>query len=74
MAKKQRWRNYALWVSITSQVILLAQLLGNLTGLFVITEEVSAEVLTVVNTILGLLVVLGIVSNPTKPDGQGFNL
>ncbi|MGF7045872.1 putative membrane protein [Paenibacillus sp. DS2015] len=71
---KQRWRNGALWASIISQVLLLAQLFGNITGIYELTEQMSGEVLTLMNTILGLLVILGIVSNPTRPDSSGYNL
>lgn len=74
MLAKQRWRNKALWMSIVAQIILIAQFWGGLTGLFVVTEQISAEILVAVDAILGLLVILGIVSNPTKPDGTGFNL
>lgn len=72
--KKQRWRNYALWISIVSQVILLLQLLGHLTGLFEITDVMKQDILTVVNVGLGLLATLGIISNPTKPESGGYNL
>lgn len=74
MVTKQRWRNYALWIGIVSQVVLIAQLLGVLTGLFVVTDELSTGLLVTANAILGLLATLGIISNPTKPDNKGFNL
>lgn len=71
--KKQRWRNYALWISIFSQVLLLLQLLGHLTGLFEITDVMQQDIMTIVNVVLGLLATLGIISNPTKPDSGGYN-
>ncbi|NWL90432.1 MULTISPECIES: phage holin [unclassified Paenibacillus] len=71
---KKRWRNYALWVSIVSQVLLLLQLLGHLTGLFDLTEVMKNDILAVTDVLLGLLATLGIISNPTKPGGQGYNL
>jgi len=71
---KQRWRNYALWVSIVAQLLLLAQLAGHLTGAFDVTDAMRDEVLQVVDVILGILATLGIVSNPTKPDSGGYNL
>lgn len=71
---KKRWRNYALWVSVTSQALLLIQLIGHLTGAFDVTDIMKQDILTVVDVALGLLATLGIISNPTKPDNQGYNL
>ncbi|AZS15379.1 phage holin [Paenibacillus lutimineralis] len=71
---KKRWRNYALWVSIVSQVLLLLQLIGHLTGLFDLTDVMKQDLLTVADVLLGLLATLGIISNPTKPDSGGYNL
>ncbi|WMT39738.1 phage holin [Paenibacillus sp. D2_2] len=71
---KKRWRNYALWVSIVSQVLLLLQLIGHLTGLFDLTDVMKNDVLAVTDVLLGLLATLGIISNPTKPNSEWFNL
>ncbi len=72
--KKKRWRNYALWVSVASQVMLLIQLLGHLTGLLLLTDMMAHEILTAIDILLGILVTLGIISNPTKPGSKGYNL
>ncbi|MDQ0089666.1 putative membrane protein [Paenibacillus anaericanus] len=74
MFQKQRFKNYALWVSIASQVILLVQLIGHLTGAFDLTDVMKQEVLAIVDVGLGLLSTLGIISNPTKPKSGGYNL
>ncbi|RCX22874.1 putative membrane protein [Fontibacillus phaseoli] len=71
---KKRWRNYALWVSVASQILLLIQLIGHLTGLFDLTEVIAQEVLTAIDVLLGILATLGIISNPTKPNSKGYNL
>ncbi|MNW63626.1 Bacteriophage holin [compost metagenome] len=71
---KKRWRNYALWVSIVSQVLLLLQLIGHITGLFDLSDIMKNDILAVTDVLLGLLATLGIISNPTKPGGQGYNL
>ncbi|GIO36188.1 hypothetical protein J41TS12_10490 [Paenibacillus antibioticophila] len=71
---KKRWRNYALWISIISQALLLLQLLGHVTGLYEITDIMQQDIMTIVNVVLGLLATLGIISNPTKPDSGGYNL
>jgi uncharacterized membrane protein len=71
---KKRWRNYALWVSVVSQVLLLVQLIGSITGAFALTDIMREDILTITNVFLGLLATLGIISNPTKPDSGGYNL
>ncbi|GGH31735.1 phage holin [Paenibacillus segetis] len=74
MFQKQRFKNYALWVSIASQVILLVQLIGHLTGAFDLTDLMKQNILAIVDVVLGLLSTLGIISNPTKPKSGGYNL
>jgi uncharacterized membrane protein len=71
---KKRWSNYALWVSIISQVLLLVQLVGHLTGLFDLTDVMRQDILAITDLVLGLLATLGIISNPTKPNSGGYNL
>lgn len=71
---KTRWRNYALWISVVSQALLLIQLVGHLTGDFDLTDVLKQELLTIVDVFLGLLATLGIISNPTKPNNGGYNL
>ncbi|MEK4510256.1 hypothetical protein EJP82_09615 [Paenibacillus anaericanus] len=71
---KKRWRNYALWVSVVSQALLLVQLVGHLTETFEVSDIMQQDIMTIVNVVLGLLTTLGIVSNPTKPNSSGFNL
>ncbi|GAA0390642.1 phage holin [Paenibacillus motobuensis] len=71
---KKRWRNYALWISIVSQGLLLIQLIGHLTGAFDLTDVMKNDILAVTDVLLGLLATLGIISNPTKPNSSGYNL
>lgn len=73
MTNKKRLRNYGLWTSIVAQVLLILQLGGVLFG-YTITDEVKTEVIVFVDAVLVLLATLGIISNPTKPDSQGYNL
>ncbi|MCM3492832.1 phage holin family protein [Paenibacillus lactis] len=63
-----KWRNYGLWVSIVSAVLLVVASLGKLFG-FTLTEELSADIMAAVASILGLLVILGIISNPKEGTG-----
>ncbi|WP_059043909.1 phage holin [Paenibacillus rubinfantis] len=71
---KKRWRNYALWISIVSQGLLLVQLIGHLTGAFDLTDVMKQDILTATDLVLGMLATLGIISNPTKPESNGYNL
>ncbi|MNP69500.1 hypothetical protein D3C76_1656050 [compost metagenome] len=59
---------------MASQVVLLIQLIGHLTGLFILTDVMAQEILTAVDILLGILATLGIISNPTKPNSKGYNL
>jgi phi LC3 family holin len=74
MFQKQRFKNYALWVSVASQFLLLVQLIGHLTGAFNLTDVMRQDILTILDVILGILCTLGIISNPTKPRSGGYNL
>jgi phi LC3 family holin len=64
-----KWRNYGLWVSLASAVLLAVQAVGALFG-YSLTDAKINEIMVAVNTVLGVLVVLGIVSNPS--NGSGF--
>lgn len=74
MLTKQRFRNYALWTSLVSQTLLVAQLVAKLFFDYSITEDVSTGIVLLADAILVLLSTLGIISNPTKPDSKGYNL
>lgn len=63
-----KWRNYGLWVSIVAAVLLVLSSAGKLFG-FEITEELNVNITGLAMAILGLLVVLGIISNPKEGSG-----
>ncbi|WP_438491001.1 phage holin [Paenibacillus sp. IHBB 3054] len=65
---KSKWRNYGLWVSLTAAVLLGVQTVGAIFG-FQLAPEKYDEATAAVNAILGILVVLGIVSNPKEGTG-----
>ncbi|GGF72733.1 hypothetical protein GCM10010912_17430 [Paenibacillus albidus] len=67
---KNKWRNYGLWVSLTAAVLLGVQTIGAIFG-FQLAPEKYDEVTAAVNAVLGILVVLGIVSNPEVGKGYG---
>ncbi|MGN7360005.1 phage holin [Paenibacillus sp. SAF-054] len=64
-----KWRNYGLWVSLTAAMLLAVQAVGGLFGLQVTPEQYDG-IVAAVNSVLGVLVLLGIVSNPDA--GKGF--
>ena len=59
---KEKFRNYGLWVSVGSCIIMLLQACGLKFNVPFVNEIISA--------VLGVLVVLGIISNPA--DGTGY--
>lgn len=59
---KNRLKNYGLWVSVASFVLLLLQIFG--------VHVIESQYNNVVNSFLGILVMLGIISNPV--DGKGY--
>lgn len=67
--RKSKWRNYGLWVSLVSAILLAVQAFGAIFNLQIAPEKYD-EIMTAVNALLGVLVVLGIVSNPK--EGAGF--
>ncbi|WP_339294329.1 phage holin [Paenibacillus sp. FSL W7-1279] len=63
-----KWRNYGMWVSLVSAILLAVQAFGVIFN-FQIAPEKYDEIMTAVNALLGVLVVLGIVSNPKEGIG-----
>lgn len=61
---------YGLWVSLTAAMLLGVQAVGTIFGLQLAPEKYD-EVTAAVNAVLGVLVVLGIVSNPEV--GKGYS-
>lgn len=69
---KKKWQNYGLWVSLTAAVLLVVQTVGAILG-FELAPEKYDEITAAVNAVLGVLVVLGIVSNPEAGKGYTDN-
>ena len=61
-ALKNRLKNYSFWVSLASAILLLVQAIEKPLGL-VINEEIY---MSIVNSVLGVFVVLGIISHPAQ--------
>lgn len=70
-AQKKRFKSYSFWVSLASAILLLVQTVGRPLGLII--DE--ATYMSIVNSVLGVFVVLGIISHPaqnlikTEPSG-----
>jgi phi LC3 family holin len=63
MDLKIRLRNYAFWISVASFIVLILQTFG-------VTFDLG-QYDKVVNSVLSLLVLLGIINNPTT-ENKGF--
>lgn len=59
---KGKFKNYGLWISIVSAILMLLQAMGLKFDLPYVNE--------IITSILGVLVTLGIISNPS--DGSGY--
>ena len=59
---KNRLKTYSFWVSLASAILLLVQSVGKPLGL-VLNEEIY---MSIVNSVLGVFVVLGIISHPAQ--------
>ncbi|GIO63593.1 phage holin [Paenibacillus cineris] len=64
-----KWKNYGLWVSLTAAILLAVQAVGAMFN-FELTPDQYDGIVAAVNAVLGVLVVLGIVSNPEA--GKGY--
>ena len=64
---KVRFKNKPFLVSLFAGVLLLAQQVGGAFG-FTMPVEISDQLTTIFNSILGLLVLLGIVVDPTTEN------
>jgi uncharacterized membrane protein len=63
VAKQSRWKSSILWTAIIAQVIALLQL----TGAFKAMGVDAGYIGNIVASVLQLLVILGIINNPSDP-------
>lgn len=59
---KKKWRSKSLWVALASALLLAAQSIGVLFG-YEVTDEIVQKVMVAVNSVLAVLVTLGIISS-----------
>ena len=62
---KVRIKNKTFWLSLIPALLLLAQALGAVFGLSLDLSAVGEKLLTVVNTLIAVLTILGVVTDPT---------
>ena len=61
---KDKFKSYSFWVGLVASIMLVVKFLAEQFG-FKIDEE---EINNFVNSILGILTVLGVINNPTKNE------
>ncbi|SDZ01194.1 phage holin [Thermoactinomyces sp. DSM 45892] len=64
--KNNRWKNGGMWISLTGLVFLFLQNIG-----VDVSPVKQGAITTLIDSIVGLLVVLGILNNPTTGN-KGF--
>ena len=62
---KVRLKNRAFWLSVIPAVLLLVQTVAALFGFTLDLGEIGDKLLAVVNAVFALLVILGVVNDPT---------
>lgn len=62
---KVRIKNKLFWVSLIPAVLLLVQVVAAVFGFTLDLGELGNQLLAVVNTVFGVLAVLGVVTDPT---------
>jgi len=60
-----RIKNKTFWLALIPAILLLIQTVGALFGIDIDISGVSAKLLDVVNAVFAVLVILGIVTDPT---------
>ncbi len=61
---KQKLKNYSFWVGLSASIMLVAKFVAENFG-FKIDENL---VNNIINSILGILTILGVINNPTKQN------
>lgn len=62
---KVRIKNRAFWVAVIPAVLLLVQAVAALFGFSLNLDDIGDKLLAVVNAVFGVLVILGVVVDPT---------
>lgn len=65
---KVRLKNKNFWIAFVPAILLLVQAVASVFGFALDMSELEEKILVVVNTLFGILTILGIVTDPTT-DG-----
>ena len=60
-----RWKNKTFWLTLIPAIIILIQAVASLFGFTLELSELQEKLLVLVNAIFGVLVILGVVVDPT---------
>jgi phi LC3 family holin len=60
-----RWKNKTFWLTIIPAILLLVQAIADLFGIKLELSQLQEKLLVIVNAVFGVLVILGIVVDPT---------
>lgn len=60
-----RWKNKTFWLTIIPAILLLIQAVADLFGIKLELTQLQEKLLVIVNAVFGVLVILGIVVDPT---------
>lgn len=60
-----RWKNKTFWLTIIPAILLLVQAVADLFGIKLELSDLQEKLLVIVNAVFGVLVILGIVVDPT---------
>lgn len=71
---KVRIKNKMFWLSIVPALLLLAQVVASIFGITLELEGIQAKLLDLVNAVFAVLVILGIVTDPTTAGVSDSNL
>lgn len=71
---KVRVKNKVFWLSLIPALLLLIQVVANIFGITLELEGIQAKLLDLVNAVFAVLVILGIVADPTTAGVSDSNL
>ena len=66
---KEKLKNYSFWVGLTASIMLVVKFVTENFG-FKIDENL---VNNIINSILGILTILGVINSPTKNEEENLN-
>ena len=66
---KEKLKNYSFWVGLTASIMLVVKFVAENFG-FKIDENL---VNNIINSILGILTILGVINSPTKNEEENLN-